>query len=291
MFNLSEKATGYIIVSSGSLLMCLDPMFIRLSGTSEWNTSFLFGIFTFISMSLVTHFFFGGIRNSLRGNLFPMILSGLLMGGSGTCIVLSVKNTYVANTMMIMSTGPLTAAILSLIFIGEKTPLRNWIAAFTAVGGIYLIARDSMGSGNLFGDMMALLGNFFVSSLYVLWRKYKKISRTMVIALGGLAIASFSFFMADFSTISGYSVMVMLVMGLITAPVGRVLLSLSARYILATEVSLFAIPRSIAAILIIWIVFGEIPPEGTFIGGGIILTALIAVTYLNLRKESASGAK
>ncbi|MGD9807544.1 MAG: DMT family transporter [Deferribacterales bacterium] len=287
MKNLSTKTQGLLIVTFGTLLMSLDPLFIRLSGVGSWETAFLFGFFTFLSMTIITHFKGEGVVKAVKGGGWIIFLSALIMGGSGTSIVFSVKHTYVANTMMIMSTAPILSAILSLIFLKEKTPLRNWAAALISVGAIYIISRNSLGRANMFGDSMAVLGTFFVSSNYVLWRKYKAISRTMVIALGGLAIAGISFFMTDLSSLTYNSVIVMMLMGLLTAPIGRVMLALSARYISATEISLFSPPRSLLATVFIWMAYSETPPADTFIGGGVIIVTLLILFYLTLRQESA----
>lgn len=264
------------MVTSGTILMSMDPVFIRLSGAKDWDTAFLFGLFTFMSMSALTQLHGkGGIKEALRTGGLPIYISGMLMGGSGTTLVLAVNHTLVANAVLLQrSASPIFAPVFSLILMREKTSRGTLVAVFFAIAGIYIIIGGSVGQGSFFGDLMAIICAGFSAMNYVLWRKYPDISRTMVIALGGLAIALISAFAADPAHTGWRTWAVMMVMGLVSAPIGRVLLSTSARYISATEISLFSLLRTIIAPLAVWLIFAEIPPAATFAGGGLILLTL-----------------
>lgn len=287
----TDRSKGLIFVISGMLLMTLDPVFIRLSGASGFETAFLFGLFTFVSMSVFTALKGkGGISGTLRTGGLPMIISGLIMGGSGTTLVLSVKHTLVANTMLIMSTTPVFSAVFSRILLKERTNTRTWAASAVSIFGIYIIARGSFGTGSLFGDGMAVLCTAFASLNYVMWRKYPHISRSMSVALGGLSIAAFSFLPAALSSLSLRTWLVMMAMGLLSAPFGRTFVSTSARYIPATEISLFAFLRTVLAPAAVWLIFAERPAQSSFYGGSVILFALITLTWVNYRREAAAKA-
>ena len=283
----SSRSQGLTYVITGMFFMSLDPVFIRLSGASGWNTAFLFGLFSFVSMSLLTQYREkGGIKKALMEGGAPIFISGLIMGGSGTTLVLSVKHTLVANTMLIMSTTSIFSAVFSRLLLKEKTPLRTWAASLISIIGIYVIAKDSLGRGDLFGDMMAVVCTGFASLNYVMWRKYKNMSRTMSVALGGFAIAFFSSFMSSPTSLPVRTWLVMLVMGMISAPMGRTLVSTSAKYIPATEISLFSLMRTVLAPFIVWLIFSEIPPENTFYGGFLILATLLILTIINYRRDA-----
>jgi len=285
MNSLTPKSQGTIMVLISTITMSMDPIFIRLSGIGQWETAFLFGIFTFMSMTLITQFTQGGVIKAIDKSGPMLLISGMVMGGSGTCVVMAVNATYIANVVMISSTSSIMSAVLSVILLREKQPLRNWAAAIITIIAIFIITKNSIGKGSLYGDLMAVLTTFFVSLNYIIWRKYKNMSRTMVIASGGLFIAIISAFMADFSTFTYSAVAVMLIMGFFTAPLGRVLQAQSARLITATEISLFSLPRTMLAPLFSWIVFSEMPPGSTWFGGSIIILILLCLIYINSKEE------
>jgi drug/metabolite transporter (DMT)-like permease len=263
--------------SAGMLLMGLDAVFVRMSGTDGWNSSFLFGAFSFLSMAALTQFTAkGGILTAVRDGGLPIVLSGLIMGGSGTTFVLAVNETLVANVLLIISTSPVFAALYGRLLLGEKTGRKTWIAIGVSMAGIFIITGGSAGRGSITGDLLAVLCTMFASLNYVVWRKYPKMSRTMAVSFGGAGIAGASVFFAEPSGLSVHTYLVMAVMGLVTAPLGRVLVSQAARLLPATEVSMFSLVRIFVAPLLIWLIFGEMPSLSTF-AGGIVLVANLVV--------------
>ena len=66
----------------------------------------------------------------------------------------------------------------------------------------------------------------------------------------------------------------LILMGTILGPTGRVAVSSATRYITAAEVSLVTPVETVAASLWAWLAFAERPPTTTFVGGAIILCAV-----------------
>ncbi|MGE4318373.1 MAG: DMT family transporter [Deferribacterales bacterium] len=272
---METRSKGISYVLAGVLLMSLDAVFVRLSGLPGWNASFLFGLFSFIAMCLFTQFFQEGVVTAIRNGGAVIILSGMIMGGSGNTFVLAVKETAVANVVLIMSSTPLFSALFSRIFLKEKTGAKTWIATAVTLAGIFIIVKGSLTSEGIKGDLLAVAATAFASFNYVLWRKYPKISRSMAVGMGGFFIALFSSFGMQASSFNLYGVAVMAVMGLLTAPFGRTFVSTSARYIMATEISLYSLLRTVITPVIIWAVFREMPPSATFFGGSLMMASVL----------------
>ena len=80
------KGIGIALIGAG--LMSLDPVFIRFSGVDELETSFLFGLFTTISMVAVIQLNDKrGVIQVLRDSGWPLLVAGLLMLGSASGLV------------------------------------------------------------------------------------------------------------------------------------------------------------------------------------------------------------
>lgn len=272
---MENRSKGMIYALCGVLLMSLDAVFIRISGLPGWTASFLFGFFSLIGMSLYTQFFGKGVFAAIKSGGFIIVLSGIIMGGSGTSFVLAVKETTAANVIFIMSSAPLFSALFSRMILKEKTSARTWASIAITLIGLFLIVRGSLDGGGVKGDFLAVAAAVFASLNYIIWRKYTHISRSMVVGVGGFFIALFSLFQVDFSSLDVHGVLVMAVMGLLTAPFGRTFLSTSARYIMATEISLYSLLKIVITPVIIWAVFSEIPPASTFYGGSLMLVSVL----------------
>jgi drug/metabolite transporter (DMT)-like permease len=284
---MTEQIKGTLYAFSGIFLMGFDAIFIRYSGLGGFGASFLFGMFSMLSMAFVTQVYGKGIPEAVKHGGWILVFSGMVMGGSGTTFVLAVQNTTIANVALIMTSSAVFSSVFSRILIGEKTSLSTWAAVGISALGVYIIVRGSLGGHGLLGDMYALAAAMFSSLNYVIWRKYPQISRTMAICFGGFFIMLFSAFGADFGSFGIVPVLIMAAMGLLSAPIGRAFISTAARHITAMEISLYGLTRTVLVPLLAWLFFTEIPPAQTFVGGAVIICAIAANSLFMMRRAGA----
>jgi len=186
-----------------------------------------------------------------------------------------VKNTSVANVVVIIAAAPLLAAAMSWLWLGERTSARVWIAMLCTALGIGIVISGSLGGGDLSGDLLAVGAIASFGAVIVLLRKYPAMSRTMVVGLGGVGMAVVAWWPA---TITGYSAetwFAFIAMGAVIGPLARVMLATAPRYLPAAEVSLFAPVETVFATLWAFLAFGEAPTAQTWIGGTVVLAALL----------------
>ncbi|SFK56632.1 EamA domain-containing membrane protein RarD [Pseudovibrio ascidiaceicola] len=281
------RVSGILITLLGAVLMSFDPIFIRYSGVSGFDTAFLFGLFTAISMP----FFIQmrderGVIGALRASGWPVLFSGLLMLGSASSLVLSIKLTSVANTFVILSISPALAAAFSWLFLGEVTKRATWISIISIMIGIAIVVSGSFGSGTLMGDVLAGLAVTCLSLNQTLLRKYQGVSRMASVGVGGFLLAVAMFFLAAPSTYSLNTWVIMGLMGLFTAPFGRVLSQVATRYITAPEVGMLLMIETVLAPLFAFGFFGEIPHQESFIGGTIIVVTILIYAVISGREEA-----
>lgn len=282
----SAQTTGILIALFGALLMSFDPIFIRFSGVSGFDTAFLFGLFTAISMPIFIQLRDErGLVTALKASGWPVIFSGLLMLGSASALVLSIKNTSIANTFVILSAAPALAAIFSRIFLGEVTKRSTWLAITAVMIGIAIVVSGSFKTGNWLGDGLAVFAVTCLSLNQTLLRKYQDVSRMASVGLGGLFLATTMFFLATPSTFSTSTWIIMATMGLFTAPFGRVLSQVATRYITAPEVGMILMIEAVIAPLWAFGFFGEIPPMASLVGGAIILGTILLYAISTAKQD------
>lgn len=281
----TERGKGLAAALAGSLFISFDPVFIRFSGTGGFDTAFLFGLFTAISMATVIQTSSPeGLTGVLRKSGWPAVLSGLLIVGSASTFVLSIKHTDVSNTVVIMSGRPVMTALFAWLFLKERTSQVLWLAIAGVIGGVAIVVSGSIQSPNLLGDGLALMAVVFLGLNGALLRRYKEISRTAIVGLAGFFLAAVMFFPA---TPSGYSLstwLVMAAMGLVTAPLGRVLNGVSFRYIPATEAALITLSTTVFAPVWAYFFFREAPTATTLLGGVFILAAIVGYIQWTRRR-------
>lgn len=282
--NRSTKIQGFSLAILGAVLMSIDPIFIRFAGVSGADTAFLFGLFTAISMPIVLKL------NDKRGPIkavklsgWPLLLTASLMVGSAAGLVFSIKNTSIANTFIILSATPALAAVFSWLLLKEVTSRTTWLSIFMVMIGIGAVVSGSFGSGNWFGDLLAILSVTCLAIMFTLLRKYQDVSRLATVGLGGLLLAIVMLFFATPAEYSLNTWLIMAAMGLFTAPIGRVLAMVATRHITAAEVSMTMMLETVLAPIWALIFFSEIPEIESLIGGGIILITVFFYTLVSMK--------
>ena len=115
----------------------------------------------------------------------PGIVFAALSAAGNTFFVISIINTGVANTLVIVAVIPLLTAILSHLVLAEPIDQRTWIAAVAVAIGIATIFSGSIQRGHLLGDLSALAAAFSVAGWMTLVRRHRTMTMTPALALGG----------------------------------------------------------------------------------------------------------
>ena len=114
---------------------------------------------------------------------------------------------------------------------------------------------------------------------FTIWRRFPDMNRFVGL---GLSAAMTLVVAAPLSNplSHGRSVYVpLLLMGFLFNPIGRVFHTNAPRFISAAESALFVPVETIAATLWAWLVFSEIPSTQTFVGGTVVIGAVLWGTF------------
>ena len=103
----------------------------------------------------------------IRKNSFHILLfCATLMGSSNILFITAIKNTSVANVVIIFGTSALFASFFAYFIYKEKIGKNILLASFFMIIGLFIIFSDKLGLGNLIGNIYALFLGFL---LYTSW--------------------------------------------------------------------------------------------------------------------------
>ena len=117
-----------------------DSLLIRLSNVHSWNLIFYRGfipfVVVFIGLLIIkrSKFFYSIIENGWHGigYICTFIVTNILF-------VVSIENTNVANTLIMISLAPMLSALVSFIFLKEFPDRKTWVAiTITTLAVIYI---------------------------------------------------------------------------------------------------------------------------------------------------------
>ena len=274
--NQTDHAKGLLITGIGGLALTVDIPLLKLANGEAWSVLMLRTGVTFLAALAIWAVW--RLITPAAPKLVPGrkgLLVAALYGLGSIFFVTGVYHTTTANLVFILAFNTMFAAILSWLFLGERPRPATLLAMAVMIVGILIIVWDSVGTGNLFGDLMAACSALTIASAIT-------ISRASGENMGFTSIIGvvFPFAVAAFM-VGGSAVQVeqpwwIILNGAIIMPLSFFCLAAGPRYISGPEVAMFYLLETVLAPVWMWIIFYETPSRNSLIGGMILIVALVA---------------
>jgi drug/metabolite transporter (DMT)-like permease len=174
------------------------------------------------------------------------ILNGFFYSITSVTFVLSIQNTSVANTLVILSSAPVFAAIFSTWFLSEKQPLLTWMVIGLSLLSIGVIAYGSLGqNSSITGDIFALLCAISTAASAVIVRKYRDKDLIGSIIIGCLIGCLFAVFYDPIELLESDQLLYLSLIGFLIVPAAFIMLTIAPRFIRSAEVQLIFLLEAI----------------------------------------------
>ena len=285
MKNLTDQQKGSLLAFTAVMFITPDSLFIRLSNIETWGLLFYRGAIPFITV-------FIALLIVYKANFFKLLFS---MGRPGIfyavtfsitniTFLISIQNTNVANTLIMIAMAPMLSAVLGAIFLKENPDKKTWIAILITFLAVIYIFYDSIQLGNILGDIFGFVTALGLAIGAVVIRSAKEKNLVPSAMIGKLLVAVFAlFFVKDFELIHT-DIFIVPLMCILCVAIPFVLVTIAPRFITAAEVNLFFLLETIFGPIWVWLVIKEQPSLETIIGGIIIILTLAIHSSLALKK-------
>ena len=286
MNSLTDQKKGSLMAFVAVMFITPDSLFIRLSNVETWSLVFYRGIIpfilVFIGMLLIYRLKF---FNLLRSNGYYGFAYVLTFSVTNIAFVVSIQNTNVANTLIMIATAPMLSAILGSFFLKENPDKKTWVAIFITFFAALYIFYDSIKLGNFFGDILGFVAAMGLAVGAVIIRSAKKLNLVPSAVVGKLIIALFAMlFVKDYS-LNNNDIYIVPLMCVMCVAIPFVLVTIAPRFITAAEVNLFFLLETIIGPIWVWLIIKEQPTPETIIGGAIIVLTIATHSFLKLKKS------
>ena len=281
---------GALLVACAAMCWSSGGLIARLVTTSPWTTNLWRSLFASLFLALVLWMVRGrGIVAQWRAGGRPVLAVAICMALASTCFILSLAHTSVANTLILMSTGPYVAGLLGWVLLGERVAPRTWLTMGVALAGAVVMVSNSYRRGAMTGDLLAIVmaGSFAVATVLV--RRHPEIQMAPAAALATALTALVALPLADPFQTAPRDLALLAFFGVGQFGVGFLLFMAGARLIPAAESSLIGMLEVVLGPLWVWLVLNERPGAASLTGGALILTALLANTLVDLVTPRRAG--
>jgi drug/metabolite transporter (DMT)-like permease len=284
--NLTDQQKGSLLAFVAVMFITPDSLFIRLSNLDTWGLVFYRGIIPFFTV-------FFGMLLIYKLNFFKILFNSGVHGIiyiatfsiTNITFVVSIQNTNVANTLVMIATAPMLSAILGAIFLKEPPDRKTLFSIIITFIAIIYIFFDSLKVGNLYGDVLGFITAFGLALGAITIRSAKTKNLVPAAVVGKLFVASFALFFIESFVLIDRDLFIVPLMCILCVAIPFVLVTIAPRFITAAEVNLFFLLETIIGPIWVWVIINEQPSIETLQGGAIIVITLAIHSFLKLRKN------
>ena len=251
MNNFSDQKKGSLLAFVAVMFITPDSLFIRLSNVDTWGLVFYRGAIPFFTVLI-------GMLLIYKAEFFKMLLNsgrhGIIyiatFSVTNIAFVVSIQNTNVANTLVMIAMAPMLSAVLGAIFLKEMPDNKTWVA----IGAVTI-------------------------------RSAKKKNLVPAAVVGKLFVAVFAMFFIETYALVDLDLYIIPLMCIMCVAIPFVLVTIAPRFIPAEEVNLFFLLETIIGPFWVWMVIKEQPSIETITGGAVIIFTIAVHSYLKLKNS------
>lgn len=220
------------------------------------------------------------------------IIRSMLMFLATVCFFTALRFIEVPVASAINFISPLIVTALAAPFLGEAVGIRRWTAVAVGFAGALIIIRP--GGGEAHWAMILVLGTAFCYATYQIYtRKFAAAdppeTSITYIAIVGAVISSFALPFYWVTPVSVVDTLLFALLGLIGG-LGHYFVIRAFQHGEASVLAPFNYGQLVMAIVLSYLVFGTFPDLWTFVGGGIIISSGLYITYRETARKRKDDA-
>lgn len=271
-----NKWLGTLLIVGSAVAYSLSGYFTRLITLDVWTLLFWRGIFggLFIGAYVAWRY-----RNDLLVAIRAIGMAGfgvmLLSTIATICFINALRLAPVADVMTIHAALPFMTAILALVFTGEREDWTTWAASIAALVGVMIIVNPQASGGHLAGYAFATMMALSYAAMMVIIRKNRDVSMLPAVCLSAFLCAFVVLPFAQPMQVTAPVMLDLVLFGTVQFGFGLLLMTIGTRLISATRSALIGSLENPLAPLWVWLAFGELPAWATWVGGGLVMGAVI----------------
>ena len=263
----SSRFKGIMLVLIASVLWSIGGLLVKLL---DWNPVAISGTRSIIAALVLLAY----IKKPKITKSKPQILGAIAYSTTVLFYVIANKLTTAANAILLQYTAPIFVALLSFWILKEKVHWYDIISIGVVIFGMGLFFIEDVSSGNILGNIIAIVSGFTLACCTLALRAQKDGSGMETICLGNLLtfIIAIPFILKVEATMRDLIVAISL--GVFQLGISYIFYVNSLKYITALEAILIAVFEPILNPLWVYIFLREKPGINAIIGGVIVIIAV-----------------
>jgi drug/metabolite transporter (DMT)-like permease len=291
-FEHRQHRIGLLLVAGAAMAWSTSGLFVRNISADLMTMLFWRGIFSGAAVfALFVFMERGRCLGILRALRWPALGVALLSATGMVTGIGALRNTTVADAMVIYATVPFVTAALAYLFIGEKPSRSTLIGSTVALVGVGVMLWGAEMGGSLFGQFLAVLMTLSMAGFTIIMRRHRDVPMLPAMAFSAWICAFACFWFAEPLSISQQDLLLCIAFGIVQNAAGLALYTFGSKRVPAAEATLLAALEVPFTPLWVFMFLGEMPSVQTLIGGGIVLAALSMHILSEFRRRPFAAAE
>jgi drug/metabolite transporter (DMT)-like permease len=241
----------------------------QVAGRALFGSIALLGFVALTGRGRVLRAFRSMGRAGLAVAVCTAIASGLF--------IVALNHARVANVLFMQAVSPIAAALLAWLAFRDPVTRRTATAMGVALLGVALMVGGP-GSGGPLGVGASLVMTLAFAVGIVITRHKREMSMAPAVCLSQVMVVLAAAPLAHPATVSERDLAFLVLLGFGQMGLGLAFLTVGARLLPAAEVALITLLEIVLAPLWVWISVSERPALTTFIGGAVVVVAVLLQT-------------
>ena len=275
------KIPGYILLLFGGFCLSWGGFIVRsFQEANVWQILFLRSLFFIIALILFLSLTYKNkVLKVIKDSGVPGVLGGFVMSFSFVAFIIAMNSTTVANVVFIISTQTMFLAIFGFFYLKEKVSLIGSSSIFLAMSGIIIMVGDSISTGSLFGNLVALVIPINFAIYVMIIRKNSNLDMVPAMLYSGIFSLIYGAILSNSFAFTSHDLFMGFLLGVPQLALGFICITIGSRTTASATVGLLMLMETLCGPLWVWLFLNEIPPISVFIGGAVIISAIILKSF------------
>ena len=274
-----SAVVGMVLVVASAVAWSTAGFFARVAPVDIWIVLFwrsLFGGLSIVALAMLQKksLVIEWQRAFTPAGIAMMVLNIIGM----MSFVYALQNTTIANVTVIYATLPFITAILAWLWFRERARPRTLIGSLVAGAGVAITVGGTIALGggtHLLGDLAALTLTIAFAFMTVIMRRYREAAMLEAVGVACFLMSIIALFLCQPFTVSASDIAWIAAFGIVTQGGGLGIYTMGARRLPSAQAALLSASEVPLSPLWVWVFFDEVPATETFIGGTLVLGAIL----------------
>ncbi len=289
---IPDRYKGIVCIVFSALCFAVMNAFVRLSGDVPTVQKSFFRNFIAFFIALAAILKSGEKIKPVKGNL-KFLIARAVCGTAGIlCNFYAVDNLVLSDASMLNKMSPFFSILFSFIILSERLSFTQGAVVAAAFAGSMFIVKPSAAVFTEPAALIGLLGGLGAGLAYtmvrILGQRGENKSFIVLFFSAFSCIVTLPYIILKFEPMSAEQVLCLVGAG-ISAAGGQFGITSAYCYAPAREISVYAYSQLIFAMILGFILFGQIPDALSIIGYLIIIAAAVVMFIYNNRKDKSKA--